>query len=527
MRQSRTIGRRHPFTVTMVVVVLALLCLITPVAGSRSATEGPYPSSASSTGKPYAGQMGLGTGQGETSPVVAGDAEPVNPEVQSNIRLVGSCSTSGSARSVAVQGKYAYVTNDDAGLVVVDISNPRQPEVVGRCSTPGWAWGVAVDGSYAYVADGEDGLRILDISDPQNPHEVGSHDTVGVAVGVAIEGSYAYVADYQAIRIIDVSNPTQPRQVRVLGSRQSVTDGIVDDGHAYFAVPCVLRILDISDPPHAALEGMIELPGSPGALGCVAVANAHAYVTKGSQGMWVINVSDPVHPYGVKFYELLYRPFGVEISDGYAYVAAGETGLRVLNVSNPTDPRGVAWYDADGYAWELDVVGNRAYLAYGTAGFYILAFTGESPTATPTRTPRPTRTPTPTWTPTPTATPTSTPTATATPTPTGPWLSWQGAEMPLLLPSHGAVVGVQHGNIPVPNVLSGTLNGPAAFVDASQEVALDILDPDGSLALEIQPGIGAFPGLTFTLGITLAPLGLEREGMVAWEAKLPLVLKED
>jgi hypothetical protein len=42
----------------------------------------------------------------------------------------------------------------DAGLRVIDVSNPSSPREVGFYDTPGNARGVAVSGSYAYVADG-------------------------------------------------------------------------------------------------------------------------------------------------------------------------------------------------------------------------------------------------------------------------------------------------------------------------------------------------------------------------------------
>ena len=98
MTQLWTIGTRFQLTGMIVIAVLALLCLITPTALSCSAAEGPYLPGASSTGEPHTSQIDLGAGQGETLPAMAGDAEPVNPEILSRLRLVGSCSTSGSRR---------------------------------------------------------------------------------------------------------------------------------------------------------------------------------------------------------------------------------------------------------------------------------------------------------------------------------------------------------------------------------------------------------------------------------------------
>ncbi len=45
-----------------------------------------------------------------------------------------------------------------AGLQVIDVSNPANPQRVGGYDTSGNAYGVAVSGNYAYVADGHWGL---------------------------------------------------------------------------------------------------------------------------------------------------------------------------------------------------------------------------------------------------------------------------------------------------------------------------------------------------------------------------------
>jgi hypothetical protein len=57
---------------------------------------------------------------------------------------------------------------------------------VGSLDTEGEAFGVAVSGTYAYVADGNAGLRVIDVTNPQTPTIVGNADTPGAAFGVAV-----------------------------------------------------------------------------------------------------------------------------------------------------------------------------------------------------------------------------------------------------------------------------------------------------------------------------------------------------
>jgi hypothetical protein len=76
-------------------------------------------------------------------------------------REVGAFDTAGFSRSVAVQGRYAYVADWIGGLVVVDVSSPAEPAAVGSYGSPGRTRDVAVLLSHVFIADYEAGLRGL------------------------------------------------------------------------------------------------------------------------------------------------------------------------------------------------------------------------------------------------------------------------------------------------------------------------------------------------------------------------------
>ncbi|MEC4816878.1 MAG: DUF4347 domain-containing protein [Scytonema sp. PMC 1069.18] len=74
---------------------------------------------------------------------------------------VGSYLTSGFAIDVDVEGNYAYITDTNTGLQVLDISNLNNPQLVSSYQTPGIAESIAVEGKKIYLADRELGLTIL------------------------------------------------------------------------------------------------------------------------------------------------------------------------------------------------------------------------------------------------------------------------------------------------------------------------------------------------------------------------------
>ena len=93
-----------------------------------------------------------------------------------------------------------YAANYEAGLRIIDISDPASPVEVGFFDTQGLAKGVDLVGNYAYVADDGQGLCIIDVSDPANPVQVGFYESPGQANGVHVVGDFAYLADGYARR---------------------------------------------------------------------------------------------------------------------------------------------------------------------------------------------------------------------------------------------------------------------------------------------------------------------------------------
>jgi len=119
-------------------------------------------------------------------------SDPTNPGTPIYVRMHPSVNL--NARGVCVSGDYAYVAAGTA-LFVIDISDPTNPGSPVGEGTLNNAYDVYVDGDYAFVAGDYAGLEIFDISNPTNPEPYVTEDTTGRAFSVSISGDYAYVAD--------------------------------------------------------------------------------------------------------------------------------------------------------------------------------------------------------------------------------------------------------------------------------------------------------------------------------------------
>jgi len=294
----------------------------------------------------------------------------------SNPNLLGNYNTWREAYGVYVSGNYAYVADGSGGLKIIDISNPTSPTLIGSCGTSGSAYDVYVSGGYAYVANvsiDSYGLKVIDITDPTHPLLVGSCYTSGSPHGVFISGNYAYVADGSGgLKIIDISNPTSPTLIGSCDTSGWAYDVYVSGGYAYVADgECAeFKIINISEPTSPYLVGSCYT--SQNALG-VYICDNYAYVADNWGGIKVIDITDPTNPILITSFNTQGNAQGVYINRSYAYVANGVGGLKVLDISYPTSPKLIGTYDHSGNGLlDVFVSGNYAYAIDDLEGLKII-----------------------------------------------------------------------------------------------------------------------------------------------------------
>jgi hypothetical protein len=226
---------------------------------------------------------------------------------------------------------------DLGSLQVIDGSDPYNPFEAGSYPAPGNATELAIAGDYAYVAEyyspHNRGLHIVNISDPANLIEVGFYETTDEINDLAVQGSYAYLLDWQGLSVVDVTNPSNPFQVSSLALPDS---GFIAIQGSYAYVTRfwgdTLHIIDISEPGAPFMAASVEQPGY---SGCVVMQGAYAYIA-GSQGLFVLDINDPLHPFEVgSSGERGYDCQGVAIQGGYVFVASLLSCMWLTSLTQP------------------------------------------------------------------------------------------------------------------------------------------------------------------------------------------------
>ncbi|HWQ90876.1 MAG TPA: hypothetical protein VN673_04340 [Clostridia bacterium] len=104
----------------------------------------------------------------------------------------------------------------------------------------------------------------------------------------------------------------------------------------------------------------------------VLVTNGLAFVAQGSEGLAILNVSNPATPTLLNKFDTPGYASALHLEDGLAFLADGGSGLQILNISNPAAPSLTGSFDTPGYASDVVVRSNVAYVADSGGGLLIL-----------------------------------------------------------------------------------------------------------------------------------------------------------
>lgn len=397
-------GSKHAFAkliimyrTTFILMTAALLAGCFNPNRSMTAEETETDSDESELTDPGANPGSTSVGPGSTSEVSAGSSSSTpgssSPTSISTTDTIGSttdvetttdgtvrCSapqqlssfpTSNQTQGVALQGGFAYVTETNRGVHVIDISDPSDVSQNGDVDLPN-PRGIAARGDFVFVAD-PTGLIAVDVSEPNDPLAYPALSMNAGVNSVEVVGDRAYaVTDANGepcpgcgLHIVDVSNPTSMTVVGeiALGSAFGIA---VEGSTAFVGTAGGLAAVDLSS------SSVLDTAPVGGFVADVAVVGDTAYVAAGTGGMEIFDVSDPANiaqlgAIGGDFV------LGVAVEDDWAWLADGAPGIRVIDVSDPTAPTELAFVDTLGNTSDIALDNGIAFVTSWDSGLHVFA----------------------------------------------------------------------------------------------------------------------------------------------------------
>ena len=296
----------------------------------------------------------------------------------------------------------AYVADYDAGLQLIDVSDPAAPRRLGGFDTSGNASGVQVAGNLAYIADGRWGLQIIRLSEglfqsltfapPSSlnltnpPVQLTATALSGLPVTYRVVSGPATVAGNLLtltnagtviLRAEQAGNPqflpvSVERSIQVSKAPQSITWSTPAAD-----VPLVWgRAYPLTATANSGLPVSFRVQAGPAVIadGAVTVTNAGAVTLVAEQAgnatYLPASLTRTWNQPGVLGERLGQWPGiprgavrGLFVQGTRAYLALGLAGLAIFDVSDPVAPRRLGGFDTSGDALGVQVVGTLAYVA--------------------------------------------------------------------------------------------------------------------------------------------------------------------
>ena len=255
-------------------------------------------------------------------------------------------------------------TNADAGIVILDIGNPDNPDEVaylkaGQDEYVRFEGNLKLNGSVLYALT-YNYLWIIDVSDPYHPKDMGKTPLTG-AISIEVSGQYAYIASSsetggQALNTLDISDPIHPHNagqitmqssLSALQSSGSLLFALAGDGLYIFdtSVPGSLKQIGFLSNPFPPLTGVIAPEHIPPEFFDMALAGNDLYVVSGIDKLLVVDISNPVAPKIITTFEMGEQGTNIIISGEMAYLLScsgaitfsmGEENLlAMVDMSNP------------------------------------------------------------------------------------------------------------------------------------------------------------------------------------------------
>ncbi|HDQ99942.1 MAG TPA: hypothetical protein ENN51_06635 [candidate division WOR-3 bacterium] len=270
-----------------------------------------------------------------------------------------------------VAGGLGFGGTRGQGVQVFDVSSPAEPTLISQIGD----WYVpqlASVGNLLHLACvlGPPPYRVVDVTDPRNPVLVGTQDSMFSGGAVAARDSLVFLIVFDLSQtwqlwILSAADPTQPRVLSRIpaGPGRQFRACVVDGNLLYIAAGSDgLRVLDISDPVLPEPLGACSTMGSAQEL---KTRYPYAYIADGLGGITVVDISDPSKPFMVGNHPTPYGTFSIDLDRNIAYVADGFWGVRAFDVSNPAEPSPVGFYHTPCFAQYVQVMDGLVFVADG------------------------------------------------------------------------------------------------------------------------------------------------------------------
>ncbi len=230
---------------------------------------------------------------------------------------------------MGLYSNFLFITTLKRGVIIIDLSEPDNPNVVGEIQIPNGARSLEISGQKLCILDSNYKLLMYSLNIPEQPDYLGEYNLGRNSSEFAFDGNNVYIstnAKHSDITVINFTNPSSPSVIA------SVTSEILD----YLLFPELI--------------------------------NNHLYIGR-SYGLAVYDVTNPYNP---QYVTDIATRFTVKngIQKGKYYYATSENYILIFDISNINSPILKETYTTKGGFGSFSIYMNRIDIIAEQGGLY-------------------------------------------------------------------------------------------------------------------------------------------------------------
>ncbi|HDS31150.1 MAG TPA: hypothetical protein ENN67_08920, partial [Firmicutes bacterium] len=288
-------------------------------------------------------------------------------EQESAFFTYANISLPSGAYAIEVKGNYAYITDEDYYIRVIDITNYNAPSHINSVEIADKGLEMAISVDLLCVIPYNSSLQFLDTSNPADPQMYGYIPKINYPNNdIFFDDGYIFISDSarpSSINVIDNSDPVNPDFVYTFNPTIRTInmykyEDLIAAGNDYS-----IALIDCSNPLDMnQLSVYSTLASKCDLLGIHKNAMYVVYHDSGTVKFEIVSISDPTNPNQVNMMTYSDSTARRFIFHGDYMYCRTDSGIRIYNVTVPTMPNYINTYAPASTARQIEIHDNTMYV---------------------------------------------------------------------------------------------------------------------------------------------------------------------
>ncbi len=261
-----------------------------------------------------------------------------------------------ACKSISIHDDIIYAAAGTGGLRTYD--EDLKPALCGNLETGGDCLEIKISDDIGFLSSDDNGLNIIDLSDPTDMKIISNFKSEGWVRSSSYIGQYAFLANWQGIITVDVSDLCFPTEEAFYDTYYGSSKIEFRNDTVFVASSSGLELYEASAPDNVIFLSRFESEYP--SMG-INLEGETAILSAGFSGVYLLDLGDDLNL--LSHVTTGGKAMDSEILGSRMFIAEADSGVSVWDIADLNYPRFLFKYGTPGKAYDLAFLGNRLYVA--------------------------------------------------------------------------------------------------------------------------------------------------------------------